>query len=98
MNGTVVDESLVATAAGADRQMVIWATFANGVRFKALDKDQHGVGTEPPMLVLVEKDQVAAGTNVYVHLLTVGVSNPEWLHRGKASGAREVGWGVHRQA
>ena len=98
MNGTVVDESLVATAAGADRQMVIWATFANGVRFKALDKDQHGVGTEPPMLVLVEKDQVAAGTNVDVYPLTIGVLSTDWFHRGEAVGAGKVVRGIHSPA
>ena len=90
MNGAVVDESLVATAARADRQVAIWTTFANGVCLKALDEDQHRVSTETTVLVLVEKDHVAAGTNVDVHLLTIGVFHPERFHLGEAVGAGEV--------
>ena len=72
--------------------MAIWATFADGVCLEALDKDQHGVSTETTVLVLVEKDQVAAGTNVDVHLLTVGVFDPEGFHLGEAVGAGEMVW------
>ena len=78
--------------------MAIWTTFANGVCLKALDEDQHRVCTESSVLMLVEKDDVAAGTNVDIHLLTVGVAHPEWFHLGEAIGAREVVRGVHSQA
>ena len=98
MDGAVVDESLVATAARADRQVAIWTTFANGVCLKALDEDQHRVRTESSVLMLVEKDYVAAGTNVDVNLLTISVSHPEWFHLGEAVGAGEVVRGVHSQA
>ena len=93
MDGAVVDESLVATAAWADRQVAIWTTFANGVCLKALDEDQHRVRTESSVLMLVEKDYVAAGTNVDVHLLTIGVltsSGSIWekqLGQGRWSGS-----------
>ena len=98
MDGAVMDESLVATAARADRQVAIWTNFANGVCLKALDEDQHRVRAESSVLILIEKDYVAPGTNVDVHLLTVGVVHPEWFHLGEAIGAGEVIRGVHSQA
>ena len=69
-----------------------------GFASKAIDKAQHCVSTETPMLVLVEKDQVAAGTNIDVHLLAIGVSDFERFHMGEAVGAGKVFGRVHSQA
>ena len=78
--------------------MAIWTTFANGVFLKALDEDQDGVRTETPVLMLVEKDHVAAGTNVDVYPLTISVLSTDWFHRGEAVGAGKVVRGIHSPA